>query len=507
MERRTPLATGLAATAGLLLYAASPGRHELPWLAWVALVPLFVSLRDASAGQAFFRGLVCGLFFYIPLLPWITTVLATYGGIPFSQAVAVMLLLACYMSLYPALFSVLLKKTGLPLLWAAPVLWVALDTVRGWLRTGFPWMDLAYSLYHYPALLQTAAIAGHRGITFLLVLTNAMLFEIICTRRRSASLATAALLLASATAFSVIRYHGADRLLAGSRTLAVAVVQGNIDQSSKWLPSQVQRTVQRYFDLTGRALQDGAMDLVVWPETALPFAPDRAPDFQKALALLLQPTGAFLLTGVPWEEPGPTYYNRAVLLGPQAKTAGFYDKRHLVPFGEYIPLRDFLPISSPVVDTMADFSAGRSSAPITCGTAHLGVLICFESIFPQLARQEVRRGADLLVNITNDAWFGDSNAPHQHFAMAVLRAVENRRTLVRAANTGISGFIDPFGRITATSDLFVPAWLTESVPIMDSRTVYNRWGFLFGPGCIVAVLLTGGTIAIGQRRRQPRRSS
>jgi apolipoprotein N-acyltransferase len=203
------------------------------------------------------------------------------------------------------------------------------------------------------------------------------------------------------------------------------------------------------------------------------------------------------------------YYNSAFLFSPVTampgvpralRPAGRYDKQHLVPFGEYIPLRTILPLPGPLVETMGDFSLGNSVAPLSCGKAQLGVLICFESIFPDLARREVDAGATLLVNITNDAWFGRSSAPWQHLAMAVLRAVENRRSLARAANTGISGFIDPAGRTQKLSPLFVPYAASARLPLLTGKTVFGRFGHNLPLACLL--LLGPATALVVLKKRQ-----
>jgi len=480
----------LASAGGILLYLASPGPHQQAWLAWVALVPLFFVVHQGGIRRAIGAGLACGLAFYLPLLGWIHTVLATYGGLPTAQAMAATGLLAGYMALYPALFAVGIRR--LPLL-AAPVLWVGLDVLRGLLFTGFPWMDLGYDLYRQTPLLQVAAVTGHHGLTFCLVLANAILATVLIRRRWTTGGTVGLLVLTVALGGAVWRYqHLAGR--PPQATMTVGIVQGNIDQDRKWIASELSRAIDRHLSLTGAVVRQHAPDLVVWPETALPLPPNRLPGFLPALSAMLAPSGTALLTGVPWEEPGPRYTNRAILLAPDGRITGHYDKQHLVPFGEYIPLRGMLPIDSPVVESMADFSPGQTGSPLACGPARLGVLICFESIFPQLARQTTAQGADLLVNITNDAWFGRSNAPWQHFAMAVLRAVENHRSLVRAANTGISGAIDPLGRVTATTGLFVPATLAVTVERSTADTPYGRGGHWFGIGCLVGsvVLVAAG---------------
>ena len=182
------------------------------------------------------------------------------------------------------------------------------------------------------------------------------------------------------------------------------------------------------------------------------------------------------------------YFNSGLLINSSGRLAGRYDKQHLVPFGEYVPMRSYLPFLEPLVVSVGDFTAGSSYEPLSAGNVKAGMLICFESIFPEIARREVKAGSNLLVNLTNDAWYGRSSAPYQSLAMSVFRAVETRRSLVRAANTGISGFVEPTGTIRTQSQLFKPAALTESMPLLEVQTFFTRGGHWFGALCLAMIL-------------------
>ncbi len=483
-------------TSGLLL-TASPGVIALPQLAWLALVPLIWSLHNQPPRRAALLGLICGLAYYLPLLYWIVIVLATYGQVPLPIAVLALFFLALYMSCYLAGFAFLCAKTGpsLPLLVFAPVCWVALDLIRSLLFTGFPWLDLAYTQYNLPLLIQVADLAGHYGLTFLMVLANGLIFTLAASlvRRKAttspAIIAAAAVLLLMASGYSFWRMQTFPTAIAQAEQMEVAVAQGNIPQDQKWQPAFQRETIDTYLRLSNALFTAQKPQLIVWPETALPFYPYEHPLFLRLHSELTRPHQTYLLTGAPHREKtsaaGPlTYANSAFLLSPEGQVVGRYDKQHLVPFGEYIPFRRILSFASPLVETLGAFSPGQTNTPLPCQSSRIGVLICFESIFPEISRKQVEGGANLLVTITNDAWFGRSSAPWQHLAMGVFRAVETRKTLLRAANTGISAFVDPMGRIQQASPLFAEYARSQAVALLNGLTCYVRWGYLFPWICL-----------------------
>ena len=257
-----------------------------------------------------------------------------------------------------------------------------------------------------------------------------------------------------------------------------------------------QETLKIYSRLSTQALtaeaENPGTNLLIWPETALPFYLQGGKEVPAPVSELVKKRRVWLLTGAPYYDGNSLgdsdtkvhYYNSSILLSPEGLLNGRYDKQHLVPFGEYIPFRKYFPYLGPVVESMGDFTAGSGSRPLACETARIGVLICFESIFPDLSRKWVNNNANLLVNITNDAWFGNSSAPWQHLSMAVFRAVETRRSLARAANTGISGYIDPLGRMSGISPLFQSCTRTADVALLEEKTFFCRFGHNFAEFCI-----------------------
>ena len=522
-ERRGSWLLPALLSAGLLALAM-PGRVGWWPLLFVALVPLLLVTLSARPGRSALVGFVCGLVTHLALLYWILIVLGRYGGLPFYLSLPGLVLLAAYMALYPAVFCALLsllagrswhrERPVASLVWLAPVLWVGLDWLRSVLFTGFPWMDLGYGLYAQPQLIQAADLGGHHLVTFGVVLCNSLLVGIVDRQRRDVRWnihrERGLLLLACATlvflgGYSAVRYRIAVHYGPRALQAQVAVVQGNVDQMVKWSPAFKTATVDTYLRLSREAIGEADVELVVWPETALPFYPQRD-QLTSRLAAFTGAANTWLLTGAPLFTLTPQtdgselvrHYNGAILLGPDGRIAASHAKQHLVPFGEYVPLRPYLPFLEPLVVSIGDFAAGTSGEPLALGPMRLGMLICYESIFPEIARQSVTRGANLLVNLTNDAWYGRSSAPHQSMAMAVFRAVENKRALVRAANTGISGFVDPVGRIVERTGLFVEAALVSRMPLLDGQTVFNRQGHLFGPACAILIPLF---LLLGGRRR------
>jgi len=488
---KTTVCMGLSV---LLLLLAEPGHGGISWLAFVALVPLLLGLSGHSPARAGWFAFLFGFFYHLLLLSWITIVLGHYGHLHPVVSWTALTLLAAYLGTFFACFGWFWARCGVSphLFWLAPAAWVGLEYLRGWLFTGFPWMDLGYTQYKTTAIIQVAELFGHHGVSFLILLVNVLLARGKAVLSRPRLAAIILLCVASLPWFGMTRLQQITDLAARAGTIRVAVVQGNIEQDTKWLPAFQEQTVERYLALSRKAVESSHPHLVIWPETALPFYPLSHP-LTARISDFAETGNVWLLTGAPHRESDPqsgavSYFNSALLFAPSGGMPAVYNKRHLVPFGEYVPLRKILPFFAPVVETLGDFSPGHDPSPLTCGNVPIGVLICFEAVFPELARQNTRHGALLLANITNDAWFGRSGAPRQHFAMSVFRAVENRRPLARAANTGISGFIGPDGKISRTTGLFTQAVTVQDLPILRVKTLYQRGGHLFAPACLSVFL-------------------
>ncbi|MGD8366968.1 MAG: apolipoprotein N-acyltransferase [Desulfobacterales bacterium] len=494
-----------AALSGLLLTAAFP-KVGLDLLAWGALVPLLWAVDGTGWKSAFRIGFVFGLCHFLSLVYWVVGTMQTYGGLPIALAFPALFLLAAYLALYPALYAVGMARVSRrpALLWvSSAVLWTAQEFLRASLFTGFPWELLGYSQFAQTHLIQVADITGVYGVSFLVALVNGALYTLWqaaakggsdpkALRLRAAVAVTVSLAAVAATwGYGAVRIAAVERAAGSAQTVRVALIQGNIAQEIKWDRKFQQQTTEKYARLSLSA-KPAAPALVVWPETATPFYfPFHGP-LSRIVLEAVKDTGADFLIGSPsFREEGKelAYYNSAYLVAADGSIKGRYDKVHLVPFGEYVPFKRYLPFLGKIVDQVGDFRGGRQGATIDWKGRKLGVLICYESIFPLLARTQVAAGVDLLVNITNDAWYGFSSAPFQHFSMAVFRAVENRRPLVRAANTGISGFIDAAGRVTDSSGLFVDAVMTRPVSLVKVPARYTRLGDVFALVSLGAALL------------------
>ncbi len=511
-----------AVVSGLLLTAAFP-KAGLAWLAWVALVPLFVVLRKMAPKEAFRTGMIAGLVHYLTLLYWVVFTMRTYGYLPWWQCVALLVLLAAYLALYPGAFALCVahfcRKPG-HLILIAPLAWVALEYLRTFLLTGFPWGLVGYSQFNRLHIIQISDMFGVYGVSFLVVLFNTAVYVALLgaagkkwgghTAGRRQVLLSAIptfALIGLAVLYGHLRIKAVDTAMAEKPSPRVAVVQGNIDQAQKWDPAYQIGTTKKYLALTMSAA-GSKPDLVVWPETATPFYFAASPKLTRLVTDTVRQTGITLLVGSPsvQEEPGKlAYFNSAYLVAPDGHARGRYDKVHLVPFGEYVPLKWLLSFVGKMVAQVGDFSPGEKGRTLVWGNDHpnIGVQICFEIIFPGLARSLVRNGAGVLVNLTNDAWFGESSAAFQHFSMTIFRAVENRRSLIRCANTGISGFVDPVGRVVAKTGLFEDAVIESAVPVIDQTAVYTRIGDAFAIICLAVIILLTGRYAIGDRFFKP----
>lgn len=481
----------LSAISGVLLALSFP-RFGTPALAWIALVPLLIALSGwrGRAGQtpgqpparAFGYGLVAGVIYFIGTIYWTSTVVATFGGLATPVAVFAMVLLALYMALYPALTALITSRVvaragGIGLL-VMPAAWVATEWIRGVLFGGFPWVPLGNSQVTMLPVAQLASVLGVYGVSLLVALVNAAIAIALLgpPRRKWVPLAAAAMLLVFVAGWGIARIRGGVLLREGT-PLRVALVQGNIAQEDKWKAGEARRIFTTYVAMTRDAVRRGAQ-YVLWPESSTPFMFEEDLAGGPAIRELAREVGVPILFGSDQIErgPAPKMYNAAFLVTPDGNTAAVYRKIHLVPFGEYIPGKRLLYFVSPLVESMAEFAPGASMVMLPVAGVSTSTAICYEVVYPSLIREAVEQGSQLLTTITNDAWYGQSSAPYQHFAMASMRSIEQGRFLARAANTGISGVIDPYGRVVVQSAIFEQAALVSEVRLLTGRTIYSRIG-------------------------------
>lgn len=501
--------------SGILLSAAFP-KADLSWVAWGALVPLLWAIRDKTPGESFRIGLFSGCAHYLTLIYWLAGTMQTYGQLPWYVSLPVLFLFAFYLSLFTAGFSVVMSRfSEKPIRFTlmVPVAWVAFEYLRATLLSGFPWEMLGYSQYLSLRIIQISDIFGVYGVSFLVAFGNACLFLLwqlifsdkinvlkINTPGSAATLGLFGILLIGTFIYGERRISETDRMIAAAPSPKMAVIQGNISQSVKWDPAFCLKTVEKYISLSRSTVPDSPA-LIIWPETAAPFYFENETWFTPLLLEAIGHIGTDFIIGSPaFERKGnvESYRNRAYLITGTGETQGHYDKARLVPFGEFVPLKKWLPFIGKIVEAVGDFEAGPEGETLQWGKNRLGMQICYEMIFPHLSRKATLNGADCIVNITNDAWYGTSSAPYQLFSMAVFRAVENRRSVIRAANTGISGFVDPAGRIMGTTELFKDAVMTRPTPFLRDTSFYSRQGDLPAIICLAICAMTMVSAVIKQ---------
>jgi apolipoprotein N-acyltransferase len=494
--------------SGFLQFAAFPEVNQ-GWVAWIALVPLFWMILEApSAAHAFAGGLLAGVVRNFGLLVWIPPVLGRYGGIAGPVAWFLFILLLLMQALFPAAVCALGRgfgRTRLRGLLLLPFLWVALEYVSHYVFFGgFPWLLLGYSQTDYGHLIQIADVTGVYGISFLVASVNAAIVRLGSRRearplRRAWPLAAAAAMTMGAAWYGETALRRWDALVPDRKA---ALLQGNLelDEPSS---SLIWKFREGYEQMASR-LAGAGIDLLVLPESPSPLTFQHDADYRKAMQRL---AGAFPLGMIfnniayEGENDGALYYNSAYFLGPDGTELARYDKIHLVPFGEYVPLRGLFSFVESLTRDVSDFQPGRNYVLADLAGNPASAIICFESVFPALVRRFVSRGSRLLVNLTNDGWYGDTAAPYQHLSMSRWRAVENRRYLLRATNSGVSAIIDPAGRTQVSTPLLKRDTCVGRFAFIDYQTVYTRHGDAFAVACVIICFLLF-TLSFRQGMRQ-----
>lgn len=512
-----PARLALSACGGLMLALALP-KFEIHGFVWFSLVPLLFVIDRNSLAKVFGYSWLQGFVFFLAVLYSIPIALITYAHTSLAAALAKLLLLAAVEALSIAaaftLGELVSRRLWLPRTITLPTTWVAFELMRTYVPVGFPWALLGYGAYRDLTLIQFAEFTGIYGVSALIVLVNVAAYQMLSSSRTL----TSRLVGASPTfcVFGIALLFGTARISQIHATpalgsLRVALVQGNIPQSLKWEQSNVEPTFRTYAQETLSVSQQHP-DLVIWPETAAPFVflaqaeyLDGPLRFHRAyhdrLLKLVRETRQPLLFGAPALDfsEGVSTRNRADLISADGNVLGYYDKMMLVPFDEYVPMSRFLGrfVDKPV-ESIGPITAGTRQTLLPVKDAKLGVLICYESIFPSLARSSVLAGANVLVNLSNDAWFGTTSAPYQLLAMAAMRALENHTPMVRVANTGITAVVSPTGEIVAATKLGTRVTEIESVSWLNSPTFYTNHGDLFAEFCVVATAV-GALIALVPR--------
>jgi apolipoprotein N-acyltransferase len=487
-------------------------------LAFVSLVPLALAAYGQTGRRALVCGWVYGLVLSLTSLPWLADVLAVYGGLGFGLGWLILILLAAYLALYPALFAWLINMRA-PGPWnrnlwcwslAGAGAWAGLDWLKNWVLTGFNWTPLAGPLALSAEFGQAADIFGFYGLGFFVALVNLWLAAALFQRGRAGRpfILAALGLVVLAFGYGRLSHEHWEAAADRAESRLVTVIQPAIEQAEKWEPQDRARHLALYSRLAREAGRTAPW-LLLWPETALPFmcdADQEETDWLNSLAAELGGLALLGVSGLDGDWPEQTIHNR-MLLFRDGRPGPWYDKRHLVPFGEYLPPFLNLDFMGDIIGAAGIYDPGRPHPPLDLPLdlpidrgegrqIRLGLLICFESTFPYLGRERVREGADLLVVPTNDGWFGRSRAPVQHLLQAVMRAIDTRRPLVRAGHTGISAVVRPSGRVSQATELMAvgafPLYTPILAPADTRKTLFLRLGYGLAPALAVWTVLMAG---------------
>lgn len=473
----TTLLIGLAA----ILTSLSFHPLGLHFLAWFGLIPLLFAIEGMHPGQSFRTGLMFGFLFSLFVLFWIVF-LQIEANIKLLIVFG-LLVLFLYIGLYFGVALAITKRIGI---WFLPLVITALEFVRGIGELGFPWLSLGYSQARYPLFIQQASIYGVYGISFWLVLLNVAIYKAL-RRRTYMGIALATLIFMLPVFYGLFRMDNV-----GDKTVSVGIVQPNIDPNLKFSRELRFKTFERLIYLSTQCVRASieqygeSPSLIVWPETATPVFLKSPGKYQDLVKRLVDRLRVPILTGTAIYEPqSHEIFNGAVLIEPDKDIEQEYRKIYLVPFGEHIPFDRQIAFLRNVDFGEGDYTPGKTPTVFRTPQFTFACLICFESIFPELSRRFVNNGAEVLVNITNDGWFGKISGPQQHNDMAILRSVENGVVLLRSANTGISMIVDGYGRVLSEKPLFVEETIVSAVTISSITTVYRRIGDIIPMICLV----------------------
>jgi len=486
----------LPVLGGLLGFASLPAMGQA-YLAWIAQVPLILFvLRSRSGPKAFFGGVAAGFVQFSLLLAWMPPVLVHYGNIPAVVAWFLFALLMIVLALYPglacALTGISVRRGGRVMALFFPFTWVATELLRGFTPFGgFPWMLTGYSQTDNLRIIQIADIAGVYGVSFVILCCNAGIAWLIDSRARG--LRNYLPILGAAGLLGVCLAYGAQSLhhwQGLSPRYRAALLQGNISADD---PGDVMRyKFEQGYLLMAAGIKEAGVDLLVLPESPAPIAFQSDPEYRTRLQnLARQYRLGIVFSNIAFPEtPGDQrYFNSAYFLDKDGDLRGRYDKIHLVPFGEFVPLKSMFFFMQSITQEVSDFSPGAEFLLVDTPAGRMNAVICFEAVFPELVRRFVKEGSQLIINLTNDGWYGDSAAPYQHLAMARWRAVENRRYLLRAANSGISAIVDPTGRILASTRLLRKDICLGRFDFISCRSFYARRGDLVAVLCAIICCL------------------
>lgn len=478
-------------SAVLFTLSFAPFHPVLRYCILFAFVPYLFAVFSVKR-RVFLSGFGFGFLANAGILWWISAMIVE--GVSRALVVSGVVLLLLYLSLYWGFVAVLIKRVrnGTIALWAFPFFWVAAEFIRSLTsQVGFPWGSVGYSFARVPAMLQIAAIAGIPGVSFSILCYNVLAYQALTQRRWKKMLLYGApffILLVLQTGIGTLVMKGAEY----ERSVSVSCIQANILPEVK-RAHEVEERIAVLEELTLRAASRST-DLIVWSETSVPCYYREDSDCIDRIKDIVASSATPAIVGAPEYVPVPGVrgrerYNAAFLISPSGETIGRYRKIYLVPFGEHLPFDNTFPALRRIDLGQGDYAPGNSYAVLSTGDFSLSVLICFEAIFPRLVRRMARNGAELLVNITEDSWYGRTSGPFQHAEMAIVRAVENRISVARCANSGISMLIDPHGRVKTSSPLYTRGIVEGALPLRRGSSLYTRWGDWFAWSVVFVAFL------------------
>ena len=485
----------LLATASGVLFALAFPDYAIGWLAFVALTPLLIAVVRASRPrEAFFLGWMSQTIAWLMMVPWVVRVMSHYGGLPVITGVLIFIAMCALLGLYGALFALIVfwLRPGVRVRsWLAiPLAWAAIEFARTYLLTGFPWNLIAAAIVDYTPLVQIDRAAGPYMLGAMIVLVSTVIAWFMTQKSTPMHRSVVAIAIVAFCGIWAATGYVASKVVSQPNEQQhpmAAMLQPNIPQQMRWDPSNVADIYDRMMRMTNAAIANGAR-IVIWPESTVPLSYSSTDFFRNAIESKSAQSGADIILGSVAEDPAkPNKIWNAAFLVSGGRTIGHYDKIRLVPFGEYVPLRKMLFFAQKLVHEVGEFEFGTNDHPLR-GILAYGPAICYEIVYPQITRTQVRNGADVLVTITNDAWYDGTSAPRQHLNQARLRAIEDDRWLLRAGTTGISALVDPTGRVLHEIPMGHEGIIYAHVEPRTSETPYVKYGDWFSwLACVIVV--------------------
>src|SRR5216684_6786635 len=493
------LAEASLAIASALLLVLSFPDFDLWWLAWIGMVPLLVVVtRTPKAGRAFLLGWLWGLIFFYGSCWWLTYPMIHYAHIAAPVAYVLMLLPVIFVALFPALFCALIARVvsrfGPAALFVAPFLWVSFELGR-YAATGHMWNAIGYSQAFHPMLIQSARWGGMYAVSFLILTVNASIAFALLSRMVFGVALSVAVMGFVGDVLSVSFFNANwESLLSSEPSHPIVAVQPNVPMAGVDDSTAQRQLLDRHLELGAKGLGDARNQyshesLVIWPESPMNFSYSRDSHLRDAVATFARTNHTAVLLNSLEPAPNAGEYNSAILVNKEGEKVAQYDKIRLMPFGEYVPLPQWIPGASSVRGIVGDFTPGSTYTLMPLGAFRVGVFICIEAAHPSIARRYANEGANVLINISNDGYLGPTPVMRQHLANAILRAVENDRDLVRVTNNGISADIESDGRIsdsTLASEPAVRTWVVGNRK--EVKTFYTRQGDVFVYACALISL-------------------